>query len=196
LNFSQIILRPNQGPVVPSIPDQQVNKGNLLTLDFCASDPEGDEVVSFSLIQNPSGMVITPDPADANCATITWTPSECGVDENIQFTVTDDQGSTSTTSFNVSIKMCPPYQPSASISPEVPVTTQDLTCNAVSNGDPDGDDITLKYEWYDVANSGTILSTDSTLDSLETEKGKAYTCRVTATDIHGDSEPVIADSVT
>ncbi|MGA1840452.1 MAG: fibronectin type III domain-containing protein [bacterium] len=196
LNFSQIVLRPNQGPVVPAIPDQNVNKGSPLTVNFCASDPEGDAVVGFALIKSPTGMVLTPDPADANCATITWTPSACDVVQNVQFTVTDDQGSASTTSFNVNIKRCPPYKPGGSITPPTPVTSQNLTCTAVSNGDPDGETINFKYAWYDVAAPGTILSTTSMLNSPATIKNKAYACRVIAYDSDGDSEPFIAGPVT
>jgi hypothetical protein len=196
LNFNQIILRPNQGPVVPSIPIQNVDKGDPLTVDFCASDPEGDAVVGFALTQSPAGMVLTPDSADANCASITWTPSECGPDENVQFTVTDDQGSASTNSFTVSIKRCPPYPPGASIAPAAPVTTDTLTCNAVSNGDPDGDQISFEYAWYDVASPGTILSTNETLSSSMTVKNNGYACRVIATDTDGDSDPAIAGPVT
>lgn len=93
---------PSNGPVLPVIPTQSVNRSALLTVTNTATDSNPNAKLSYALINFPAGMVIS-----AN-GIITWTPSQGPSTNTVVTMVTDtnaaDQdGSTlsATNSFNV-----------------------------------------------------------------------------------------------
>src|SRR5262249_50067417 len=57
--------------VLALIPNQTVNEGVLLSVGLQASDPDGDQVLTFALVSGPPGMVINP-----SSGLLTWTPTE------------------------------------------------------------------------------------------------------------------------
>jgi hypothetical protein len=95
----------------------------------------------------------------------------------------------------------PPTQPVVQISPDPPVTTDDLVCNITTvSTDPDGGTVTYTYEWYkddvlqpDQTTVATALS--DTLSSALTAKGEVWKCVVTPNDGTVDG-PSADDQVT
>jgi hypothetical protein len=88
----------------------------------------------------------------------------------------------------------PPTQPQIAISPELPMTIQDLVCNIiVASTDPNGDTVTYLFEWQ--KNGEGFFSGTATLTSDQTLAGETWTCRVTPTDGTADGPPSI-DQVT
>ncbi|MFX1495254.1 MAG: fibronectin type III domain-containing protein, partial [Promethearchaeota archaeon] len=192
--------------------DRNVEK----VITVCAYDPEGDEITSITLSNEPSGMTIeATDPADANCRVIRWTPTECGDYDDIQVTASDATGS-NTQTFSVNILNCPPSKPNVSISPSSPGTLTDITCEVTPSSvkEPDGvDTITLLFEWFEVdggsethiagadksttfnaADSDTYRST--LVGSTYTSKLNGYLCKVTASDKDGSAEVATTSTVT
>jgi len=89
----------------------------------------------------------------------------------------------------------PPTAPIVDVSPEFPVTVDELKCKIVAPSvDPDGDPITYTYEWYknDVIQTGL---TNNTVSHSETSKGETWKCIVTPTD-ETENGPTDEDSVT
>jgi hypothetical protein len=90
-----------------------------------------------------------------------------------------------------------PIVSSVTIDQDAPRTNDTLTAT-VSATDPDGDDVTLSYQWL---KNGTVLSgrTSPTLDlsvAGNGDKGDALAVRVTASDGSTQSVPVTSSSVT
>jgi len=101
----------------------------------------------------------------------------------------------------ITISNSPPTQPTVDVTPDNPVTTDDLTCTVTSpSSDPDGDLITYTYQWYldGVRQSSLTTVTTAlnvTIDSSNTTKGEDWQCVVTPSDgiVNG---PTAQDEVT
>jgi hypothetical protein len=102
------------------------------------------------------------------------------------------------TSPPVTIQNSPPTAPVVDVTPDFPLTTDDLTCTVVvPSTDPDGDTVTYTYEWYknDVLQPGLTTTTTAlsvTIDSSNTHKGEVWKCIVTP---HGSDGPPDEDQV-
>ena len=103
------------------------------------------------------------------------------------------------TSPSVTIQNSPPTAPVVDVTPDFPLTTDDLTCTVVvPSTDPDGDTVTYTYEWYknDVLQPSLTTTTTAlsvTIDSSNTNKGEVWKCVVTP---HGSDGPPDEDEVT
>ncbi len=102
------------------------------------------------------------------------------------------------TSPPVTIQNSSPTAPVVDVTPDFPLTTDDLTCTVVvPSTDPDGDTVTYTYEWYkndalqpSLTTTTTALSV--TIDSSNTHKGEVWKCIVTP---HGSDGPPDEDQV-
>ena len=60
----------------------------------------------------------------------------------------------------------PPTAPVVDVTPELPLTTDDLVCTITTQStDPDGDTITYTYQWY---KDGALQQTTTTTDLSDT----------------------------
>jgi hypothetical protein len=97
------------------------------------------------------------------------------------------------TSPSVTIQNSPPTAPVVNVTPDFPVTTDDLICTVtIPSTDPDGDSVTYTYEWY---KNGILQSayTTNTLPASATTVGDVWKCVVTP---HGSDGPPDEDQVT
>jgi hypothetical protein len=97
------------------------------------------------------------------------------------------------TSPSVTIQNSPPTAPVVNVTPDFPVTTDDLICTVtIPSTDPDGDPITYTYAWY----KNNVLQpayTTNTLPASATTVGDVWKCVVTP---HGSDGPPDSDEVT
>jgi hypothetical protein len=93
----------------------------------------------------------------------------------------------------ITISNSPPSAPVINVTPDFPVTTDDLVCIITTPSiDPDGDPVTYTYEWY----KNDILQpayTTNTLPASATTVGDVWKCVVTP---HGSDGPPDSDEVT
>ena len=93
----------------------------------------------------------------------------------------------------------PPVINAASINPVSPTTTNDLVATVASTNDPDGDPITLTYQWQqstnDVAFANLTGQTASTLSAAVTVAGDYYRVIITPNDGHTNGAPFTTASV-
>jgi hypothetical protein len=88
----------------------------------------------------------------------------------------------------ITISNSPPSAPVVDVTPDSPVTTDDLTCTVASpSTDPDSDTITYTYEWYKDGSLQSGLTTITTalsvtIDSSNTNEGEVWKCVVTPND--------------
>jgi len=105
------------------------------------------------------------------------------------------------TSPSVTIQNSSPTAPVVDVTPDFPLTTDDLTCTVVvPSTDPDEDTVTYTYEWYknDVLQPGLTTTTTAlsvTIDSSNTAEGEVWKCVVTPNDGTEDG-PTDQDEVT
>jgi hypothetical protein len=103
------------------------------------------------------------------------------------------------TSPSVTIQNSPPTAPVVDVTPDFPLTTDDLTCTVVvPSTDPDGDTVSYTYEWYkndalQPSLTTTTTASSVTIDSSNTKKGEVWKCVVTP---HGSDGPPDEDEVT
>jgi len=157
-------------PTNPSITEEQSQVFNITY-----SDPDLDSVtVQWYLNSTPTGTndnyTFTANYTSAGTYNVTVVISDNGLTDFQQWNMTV---------INVNR---PPTAPIVNVTPESPVTTDDLVCTITTNStDPDNDTITYYYEWY----KNYILQTDYTTDkvpSSATAKGEVWKCVVTPND--------------
>jgi hypothetical protein len=92
----------------------------------------------------------------------------------------------------------PPVVTAASISPASPTTTNVLSVTGISTNDPDGDPITLAYQWQQSTNNVTftnIAFVANTLPAAATIAGDYYRVAITPNDGHTNGATFITASV-
>ena len=101
-------------------------------------------------------------------------------------TVTDNQGATISDSIGTTVDNRTPTISSVTLTPSNPNTQDTLTCQLTAS-DPDGDALTVSYEWY---LSGTLVGSGSTLDlsSVGAITGDTVECNVSVADTSGVSD--------
>jgi hypothetical protein len=95
---------------------------------------------------------------------------------------------------SVTIGNTPPTAPTVDVTPDLPVSSDDLTCSASGSTDIDGDSVSYLYAWY----KDTVLQsglTTGTVSSGLTGRGDIWKCEVTPND-GTDNGPTGEDSVT
>ncbi|MCD6360237.1 MAG: hypothetical protein J7M38_05170, partial [Armatimonadetes bacterium] len=94
----------------------------------------------------------------------------------------------------------PPTQPTVDVTPDNPVTGDDLTVSASGSTDADGDPVAYSYEWYKCSNGGPFYhqvayDQHTVVPASATSKGEVWMCVVTPND-GTDDGPTGQDQVT
>jgi hypothetical protein len=93
----------------------------------------------------------------------------------------------------------PPVVTAASISPVSPTTTNILVVTGIATNDPDGDPITLAYQWQqstnNIAFTNLVGQTATTLGAAITIAGDFYRVTLTPNDGHTNGAPFTTASV-
>lgn len=207
---NKVVLYENPPPIIhmnPAGPEYFVDQNVPFIMHVCATDPEGGLITDVYLLDAPPGMQIEfPDPSDANCATISWTPLQGGIYKKIRIVASDGITSSSFRTFAIFVHNGPPSSPDVSIEPQAPYTDKDLKCtvdpDSILNPDPN-DIVWFDYRWYESSSSPILifeepnsLQYSSILDSSYTMKNKGYFCLVTAHDKDGRADDVQTNTVT
>jgi hypothetical protein len=156
-------------------------KGITLT----ASDPDSDPL-TYYIETGPSHGSLSGSPPN-----VTYTPdlNYNGAD-SFTFKAYDGQAysNIATVSITVTPVNDPPTAPVVDVTPNLPLTTDDLVCTVTTpSTDPDGDTITYFYEWYKngiLQPDETTVTTEltDTVSSTKTTKGEVWKCVVTPYD--------------
>ncbi len=152
-----------------------------------AEDEASDLLVEWS--SSLDGTLAADAELDADGSTTEYATLSVGL-HVVTLTVTDtaSQTDSATVYINVSPENGPPTAPSVQISPEAPMTDDDLTVLFVTaSTDPDGDTVSYSYAWLrdGVATAETTASISRSL----TTRGQTWTVEVTPSDgtVDGDS---------
>ena len=186
----QLVLLPNMAPVIAAVNNQTMNEGGNLTLNFAATDANGD-TISFSMASKPSFATFTdngngtatlqlaPGFSDANTYNLTVTAGDGELSSNMSFTLTVND-----------VNRAPVVAADPITSPIQAPTASGVTVHLQgSASDPDND--TLTYKWFDGANQiATALSVDVTLSIGN------HSIFLMATDSKGASTSSTAQTVT
>jgi hypothetical protein len=178
-------------PAVDVTPDSPATTDDLVcTITTASSDPDGDSVTySYQWYKDDAlqGSLTTNTlDSDYTAKGQIW---RCMV------TARDGIATSSGGSDEVTILNTSPTAPAVDVTPNSPVTSDDITCDiATASSDPDGDFVTYSYQWYkDNALQGSL--TTNTVDSDYTAKDQVWKCVATASD-GVDSNASGFDSVT
>lgn len=155
----------NEAPTANAGADQDVEGGDVVTLDGSATDPDAGDTLSFAW-SPAAGTDVTLNGADTDSPTFT-APNEDAV-LTFTLTVDDGNGGTDIDSVTVNVSVVSANQdPTADAGDDQTVDTGDtVTLDGSGSTDPDGD--TLSFEWTQTA--GTAV----TLDGSETD-GPSFT---------------------
>ena len=179
-----ITVQENHTPVADAGEDQTAVAGREVTLDGSGSSDADDDSLTYSWTQASGPASVTLSDITAVSPTFT-TPATTG-DYTFSLTVNDGTISSSADTVTVTVEANqPPTQPTVSISPAAPVTTDDLVCTSSDSTDANGDTVTYSYEWYKDSVEQTGLTTD-TIAASYTSRGETWTCTVTPNDGYAD----------
>ena len=88
----------------------------------------------------------------------------------------------------------PPTQPVVDVTPDAPLTTDDLHVAASGSTDPDGDPVAYRYRWYRDGAHQSGLNDQTTVPASATARGQTWRCVVTPHDGRAN-RPAGEDSV-
>lgn len=136
--YTLIVTDVNRNPVLDPINDQQVMRGNTVTVDADATDPDSDTIT----------YNIDTDQGTFNTQTgeWTWTPQQTGT-YTYTITANDGRGGTDQETFTVTVTEQPNTPPQAffTADPANPVTGETVDLDATQSFDEDGE--IISYEW-------------------------------------------------
>jgi len=156
-------------------------KGITLT----ANDPDGDPL-TYYIVTGPSHGGLSGTPPN-----VIYTPgSNYNGGDNFTFKAYDGQAysNVATVSITVTPVNDPPTAPVVDVTPNLPLTTDDLVCTVTTpSTDPDGDPITYTYQWYkngvlQYGETPVTAALTDTVSSTKTIKGEIWKCVVTPFD--------------
>ena len=178
-------LPPENNP--PVAYDQSVTtfEDTSKNITLTATDDDGDPL-TYSIVTGPTHGILSGTPPN-----VTYTPglNYNGAD-SFTFKAYDGQAysNIATVSITVTPVNDPPTAPVVDVTPNLPLTTDDLVCTVTTlSTDPDEDTVTYTYEWY----KNEILQSDETtvttaltdtVSSTKTAKGEIWKCVVTPYD--------------
>ena len=170
-------------PVLPTTTDSL-----LCSLEVASSDPDGDPV-TYTYAWYKDGV---PQPQfTGNTVKASYTVR--GETWKCVVTVSDGMGGSAGGFCEASIHNSPPSPPWAQITPDKPLTIDNLDCSmTTASSDADGDAISYTYAWY---KDGILQPqfTGSSVDSSYTALWETWKCAVTASD--GRDSSVRTDEV-
>jgi PKD repeat protein len=185
LTFEGSLYTPLNNP--PVAYDQSVTTPEDTPKDITltASDPDSDPLTYF-IVTGPSHGSLSGSPPSV---TYTLTPNYNGAD-SFTFKAYDGKAysNIATVSITVTPVNDPPTAPVVDVTPNLPLTTDNLVCTVTTpSTDPDRDTITYIYEWYKngVLQSDETAVTTALTDTVsltKTAKGEVWKCVVTPYD--------------
>ncbi|MFO7946329.1 MAG: FlgD immunoglobulin-like domain containing protein [Armatimonadota bacterium] len=180
---------PPEQPTVDVTPDDPTTQDDL-SVTASADDPD-EETLTYSYRWTKDG-VAQPDyddettvPSSATSEGETW---ECEVIAN------DGDADSPPATDAVTIGNSPPSAPDVDVTPDKPVTDDDLSVTATAT-DPDGEAVTYNYTWYKDGVHQADYDGQTTVPASATSRGETWRCEVTANDGTTDG-PAGSDSVT
>jgi hypothetical protein len=167
--------------------DQSVTtaEDTLKGITLTASDPD-DDPLTYYIVTGPSHGSLSGSPPS-----VTYTPAlNYNGADNFTFKAYDGQAysNIATVSITVTPVNDPPTAPLVDVTPNLPLTTDNLVCTVTTpSTDPDGDPVTYTYEWYKnevLQSDETTVTTEltDTVSSTKTAKGEVWKCVVTPYD--------------
>jgi hypothetical protein len=175
-SFNITVGNVNRPPTLNPNPvgDRTVTEGQMLTIAFNASDPDGD-VLTFSKSALPSGASLVP--GATNTASFSWTPTTGQASATpypITITVTDPGALTATRSFNVTVTASATVNraPTVNNPGNKTVTAGNPLSFTITGTDPDGNALTF---------AGTGLPAGATLSPTGTFAWTPTTAQASAT---------------
>jgi hypothetical protein len=169
---------PPTTPVVNVTPDLPVTADDLIcSITTLSTDPDGD-TVTYAYQWYKDDVL----QEDLTTGTVSSDYTAKGQLWECVVTASDGIASSSGGLDEVTILNSAPSAPVADVTPDFPVSTDDLVCLITTQStDPDEDTVTYTYQWYkDEVLQGAL--TTSTVDSSYTSKDQAWECVVTASD--------------
>ncbi len=164
-------------PTVSITPDPANTTEHLTASASGSEDPDG-QAVTYDYEWLLNGSTVTSgaqlDASNTNRGE-TWT---------VRATPSDGINTGLAGEASITISNAPPEVVSVSISPNSPSTQDTLTCSATTS-DPDGDTVTVSYQW--LVDGNPQSSTTDTL-SGPFQQGNEVTCRVTPNDGSDDGD--------
>ena len=166
-------------PAVDVTPNLPVTADNLICSVSSATISGARTTISYAWYKDGVRQTgLTGNTVDARYTAKgqTW---KCVVTTKV---VRNGRTSTSSNSDVVTIHNTPPTAPAVNVTPDLPLTTDNLTCSVVTpSSDPDGDAITYTHAWY---KDGVLQPqfTRNAVDASYTAKGETWKCIVTASD--------------
>jgi RHS repeat-associated protein len=134
-----IVAPPNRPPVFTSTPVVDANVATLYTYQATASDPDGGETLTFSVVSGPQGLHV-----DGSSGLVTWMPSvgQLGTD-SVTLQVDDGRGGAATQAYTIAVAQQPGNQPPLiTSSPQTTVLAGQTYRYAVHALDADNDPLT------------------------------------------------------
>lgn len=182
---------------LPSASNLQITPANPVTTDnlvgsYTYSDPDGDPENGTDIRWYKDAVL-----QSAYNNQLTVPSSATARNQKWYFTVKPKDGigfGNLQTSANATIQNSPPTAPVVNVTPDLPLTTDNLVCNASVSTDADGDAITYSYKWYKNGILQPAL-TGNIIPSALTNKSQVWNCSVTPSD-GAASGPSAKDEVT
>jgi hypothetical protein len=179
-------------PVIDVTPDSPLTTDDLVcTITTPSTDPDAGDTITYSYAWYKDDVL------QAALTTNTVDSSNTTKDEVWKCIVTPNDGTADgpTDEDQVTIGNTAPTAPVVDITPDLPLTTDNLVCTITTpSTDPDaGDTITYSYAWYKDDVLQAALTTN-TVDSSNTTKDEVWKCVVTPKDGTADG-PTNEDEV-
>ena len=165
--------------------DEVINEGEEVTFVAQLSDQEDSPEqlhVAWSLLD---GTLLSEGNPDSTGQHLFSTSSLAVGTVNYQLVVTDSAGLTSSLEQSLSINGLP-SAPVLELVPEAPTTSEELQVVASGSVDPEGAEVSYRYEW---SLSGAVQSTGPTLSPSHTSSGEEWSVTVYPSDGQGEGVP-------
>ena len=160
-----------------------------ITFVGTATDDRDVSELDVEWFSNIDGLINASPPISSGL--MTFTRDNLSVGEHlvtVRVTDPEELWGEATVSFTIIPKDLPPTTPVIVISPEFPLSTDDLACLIqIGSSDPDGNTITYTYSWF--KNGVAALIAASSVPGSETTAGDSWTCQVVGNDGALDSQP-------
>lgn len=190
---SNVVTIGNAPPSLASVaidPSSPSASDDLTAVPSGWSDADGD-AAGYAYAWYVSGALVSGVTGD------TLASSHTASGDSVYVVVTPYDGrdyGSAVTSSTVVIGNSPPTVASVSLTPTTATESSTLTCTAGATADPDGDTVTIRYDW--VVSGITLGVTSSTLSGTWFDKYDTVTCVVTPNDGKVDGTPKTSNTVT